>query len=412
VPFRSIRLIRPQDVVWVLVFAILIATLPLADAPEVIFLVGLGIAQVLEPKVLHSPRGRIFWILLKLVFGFMLIGYTQGINSPYWAVLLLPVVSAANFFGVVGTLVSTLLASGAYLTYLLFIREWSEVNVDLAVRIATLAMVGNLASILVEEIREQSEQHRRTAEQLAHANLQIREAEEAMRRSDRLAALGQLSAGLAHELRNPLGTIRASSEMLGRTLSTENEVAREVAGFITAEVDRCNSLVTRFLEFARPLQLRRDRADLAQTLDRAVLAVEREVPGVAIYKNYQPDIAPFPFDAELAERVFYNLIVNAAQATAAGGTVTVKTRAAAGSVEISIIDRGCGIDRKQLDSIFNPFFTTKPQGVGLGLAIVAKIVDEHGGKIAVESEPGKGSVFRVLLPTEPKTAVISSPDVP
>ena len=411
-PFRSIRLIRPQDVVWVLVFAILIATLPLADAPEVIFLVGLGIAQVLEPKVLHSPRGRIFWILLKLVFGFMLIGYTQGINSPYWAVLLLPVVSAANFFGVVGTLVSTLLASGAYLTYLLFIREWSEVNVDLAVRIATLAMVGNLASILVEEIREQSEQHRRTAEQLAHANLQIREAEEAMRRSDRLAALGQLSAGLAHELRNPLGTIRASSEMLGRTLSTENEVAREVAGFITAEVDRCNSLVTRFLEFARPLQLRRDRADLAQTLDRAVLAVEREVPGVAIYKNYQPDIAPFPFDAELAERVFYNLIVNAAQATAAGGTVTVKTRAAAGSVEISIIDRGCGIDRKQLDSIFNPFFTTKPQGVGLGLAIVAKIVDEHGGKIAVESEPGKGSVFRVLLPTEPKTAVISSPDVP
>jgi signal transduction histidine kinase len=372
----------------------------------------LGIAQVLEPKVLHSPRGRIFWILLKLVFGFMLIGYTQGINSPYWAVLLLPVVSAANFFGVVGTLVSTLLASGAYLTYLLFIREWSEVNVDLAVRIATLAMVGNLASILVEEIREQSEQHRRTAEQLAHANLQIREAEEAMRRSDRLAALGQLSAGLAHELRNPLGTIRASSEMLGRTLSTENEVAREVAGFITAEVDRCNSLVTRFLEFARPLQLRRDRADLAQTLDRAVLAVEREVPGVAIYKNYQPDIAPFPFDAELAERVFYNLIVNAAQATAAGGTVTVKTRAAAGSVEISIIDRGCGIDRKQLDSIFNPFFTTKPQGVGLGLAIVAKIVDEHGGKIAVESEPGKGSVFRVLLPTEPKTAVISSPDVP
>jgi signal transduction histidine kinase len=93
-------------------------------------------------------------------------------------------------------------------------------------------------------------------------------------------------------------------------------------------------------------------------------------------------------------------VLNAAQATAPGGAVTVKTRAADGSAEISVIDRGAGIDAKHLDNIFNPFFTTKPQGVGLGLAIVSKIVDEHGGKIAVESEPGKGSIFRVLLPME------------
>ena len=399
-----IRLVRPQDVVWLLVFAILVWTLPVRDAPEVIPLVGLGVAQVLEPKALHSARGRVFWIVLKLLFGFVLIGYTGAINSAYYLVLLLPIVSAATMFGVAGTVLATLAAGGAYLTFLLWVREESEVSADLALRIALLAMVGNLASVLVEDLRKQSDQHRRTAEQLAQANLHIREAEEAARRSDRLAALGQLSAGLAHELRNPLGTIRASSEMLGRTLAAENEVAREVAGFITSEVDRCNSLVTRFLEFARPLQLRPEKADLAQTLDRAVAAVEREVPAVAIYKNYQPDIAPFRFDAELMERVFYNLIVNAAQATAAGGTVTVKTRAAGGSAEISVIDRGCGIDAKQLDAIFNPFFTTKPQGVGLGLAIVAKIVDEHGGKIAVESEPAKGSVFRVLLPMEAKGA--------
>jgi len=100
------------------------------------------------------------------------------------------------------------------------------------------------------------------------------------------------------------------------------------------------------------------------------------------------------------ERVFYNVVLNAVQATAPGGAVTVKTRAAGGMVEIAVIDRGAGIDTADRDSIFNPFFTTKPQGVGLGLAIVSKIVDEHGGKITVESELGKGSIFRVLLPME------------
>ena len=98
------------------------------------------------------------------------------------------------------------------------------------------------------------------------------------------------------------------------------------------------------------------------------------------------------------ERVFYNLLLNAAQASPPRGAITVKTRRAEDVVEIAVIDRGAGIDPKNRESIFNPFFTTKPDGVGLGLAIVSKIVDEHGGKIAVESEPGKGSVFRVYLP--------------
>jgi two-component system, NtrC family, sensor histidine kinase HydH len=185
-------------------------------------------------------------------------------------------------------------------------------------------------------------------------------------------------------------------------------VAREMAGFISTEVDRTNSLVTRFLQFARPLEVRLEQADLTQVLDRAITEAQREAPKIAIYKNYAPEIPPFPLDAELMERVFYNLVLNAAQATAAGGAVTVKTRAAGGQAEIAVIDRGVGIDPKQRDSIFNPFFTTKPTGVGLGLAIVAKIVDEHGGKIAVESELGKGSIFCVILPMERARSQASS----
>jgi two-component system, NtrC family, sensor histidine kinase HydH len=401
---RWIRLVRAQDIVWLLLFAALVAMLPeeYFDVFSVIPLLTLGLVQVLEPKIpaLASTRGRVFWILLKLVLGFVLIGYTNGIRSNYWLVLLLPVVSAGTALGVLGTLVFSMLSGAAYLSFLLWVN-FSSVTVEwpvLLLRIAFLAMVGNLANILAEDLRVQSQKSRRAAEQLAEANRQIRQAEEAVRRSDRLAALGQLSAGLAHELRNPLGTIKASAEMLARQVSAENEVAREVAGFISTEVDRTNSLVTRFLQFARPLQVRRENADLAQMLDRAVAGAQREADGIAIYKNYDPEIPPFPFDAELMERVVYNLVVNAAQASAAGGAVTVKTRAAGGTVEISVIDRGQGIDPKDLGSIFNPFFTTKPTGVGLGLAIVSKIVDEHGGKIAVESERGRGSVFRVLLP--------------
>ena len=391
-----------------LLFLTLAATSEFLDSLAMVPLAALGLVQLLEPKVpaLATRRGRVGCIVLKLVLGYLVIGYTGAIESHFWLVLLLPVVTAAATFGLVGTLVVLMTASGFYLSFLLYIN-WAEKTVDsqdlseLVARVAFLAMAGILANSLAEDLRVQSEKHRRTAEHLAEANRQVLVAHEAVRRSDKLAALGQLTAGLAHELRNPLGTIKASAEMLNVQLSAENEVAREVAGFISTEVDRTNSLVTRFLQFARPLRLRLESADLAHLLDRAIAEAEREAPGIAVYRNYAPEIPPFPFDAELMERVFYNLVLNAAQATPPGGTVTVKTRAEGRIAEIAVIDRGTGIGAAQMKDIFNPFFTTKPEGVGLGLAIVAKIVDEHGGKIAVESEPGKGSIFCVSLPMDP-----------
>ena len=388
-------------------FGALAATSQDLDAPVILPFAGLAIVQVLEPRIpaLSLPRGRVIWILLKLALCYLVIGFTGSIQSNFWLLLMLPVVTAATALGLAGTLLFTAVSAAAYLSYLFFLDwnvftlDWPEISV-LTQRVLFLLLVGNLANILAEALREQSEKHRRAAVQLADANRQVLEAEEAVRRSDRLAALGQLTAGLAHELRNPLGTIKASAEMLGKTLSEENEVAREVAGFISTEVDRTNSLVTRFLQFARPLQVKLETADLAQTLDRAIGAAERETASVTIYKAYAPEIPPFPLDAELMERVFFNLVVNAAQASPAGGAVTVKTRLNGRNVETLVIDRGSGIDKVHRSQIFNPFFTTKKEGVGLGLAIVAKIVDEHGGKIAVESEPGKGSIFCVSLPMD------------
>lgn len=394
-------------------FAALAAISPGRGPAEIELLSALAFLQVLEPRVqfLASARGNLISIALKLVLGFLLIGVTGGVTSSYHLILLLPVVSAATTLALPGTLIVSLVACVSYLAFLhsFFLDpERYYITVEglrlLALRLLFLPVVGLLTNQLAEANRVEARKYQAAAEELAQVNRSLREAEAAVRRSERLAALGQLTAGLAHELRNPLGTIRASAEMVARGAEGGEEVRRELAGFISAEVDRLSSLITRFLEFARPLRLRREPADLTAIVDRAVAQIERHQPPfpVSIYKNYSPDIRPFPLDGEWMERVAYNLLLNAVQATPPGGAVTVKTRALPRqTVELSVIDRGSGIDPGHRENIFNPFFTTKPDGIGLGLAIVSKIVDEHGGRITVESEPGKGSVFRVALPAAP-----------
>jgi len=389
----------------VLLFTALALFGPHRDLPTILLLSGLGAFQLLEPRLrLSSIKGSIASFAVKLVLCYLLIGWTDGISSRYYWVLFLPVISAATTLNLIGTLLASVLASGAYLSFLYFLgpdqflppSEYPE----LAMRGLILLVIGFLTQQLAEANRLAAQEAKIAAEQLAVANRHLREAEATVRRSERLAALGQLSAGLAHEIRNPLSTIKTSAEMLAQNVPSDNGLAHEMAGFISSEVDRTNSLVTRFLDFARPLSVRLEKTDLTQLIDRAVSDIEKHSPplDVTIYKNYAPDIPPFRLDGQLMERVVYNLLLNAAQASPAQGTVTVKTRQFNSTVEIAVIDRGPGIEPKHLENIFNPFFTTKPTGVGLGLAIVSKIVDEHGGKITVESEPGEGSVFRVYLP--------------
>lgn len=410
-PDSKRRLIRTPDVVWLLLFPALALVSPDRHPLKLTFLALLAILQLAEPRVafFNTNRGNLLAISSKLVLGFLIIGYSGGIRSSYYLVQLLPVISAATSLGVGGTLLFTLLSCGSYVLFAHSFFLTDEFIIDaegyreLALRTIFFPVVGFLTYQLAEENRVAAQENRETAEQLAAANRNLQAAEDAVRRSERLAALGQMSAGLAHELRNPLGTVKASAEMLSRNMPAENPIAGELAGFISTEVDRVNSLITRFLDFARPMKLQRHVNNLTDTLDRAKLQLERHNPPfpVNVFTNYSPDVPPFPFDAELMERVIYNLLLNAAQASQPDSPITLKTRTIDGLVEIAVIDRGSGVDPRQRENIFNPFFTTKREGVGLGLAICAKIVDEHGGKITVESEPGVGSVFRVLLPLAP-----------
>jgi signal transduction histidine kinase len=401
-----------HEVILLLLFALLAVAGPVRRPAVIVLLAGLALLQVLEPSVpfFARPAGSVLANLLKLGLGYGILGLTGGINSSYYWILLAPVISAGMVLGVPGTAVFTGLACGAYLSTLLWI-DWTRYELphdqipEIVLRVTVLALIGFLAERLAE-VNPAARRAQAVAAQLAEANRNLQEAEAAVRRSQRLAALGQLSAGLAHELRNPLGTIRASAEMLARQIPADNPVAAELVGYIQSEVDRMNALVTRFLEFARPLELKPVRAELTEVIDRAIAQLERHSPpfDVAVYKNYAPDLPPFEFDPELMERVVYNLLLNAAQASPPGAAITVKTRLVEGNAEIAVIDRGEGIPPERQEVIFNPFVTTKPDGVGLGLAIVSKIVDLHGGTITVESEPCKGSVFRVYLPVARRAA--------
>ncbi|HUQ90542.1 MAG TPA: ATP-binding protein [Bryobacteraceae bacterium] len=411
-PDSKLAIVRPLDFIWLLLFGGLALASPDRSYPELGILVALAVFQVVESRIafFQTRNGLVIANTTKLLLGFLLIGYSGAIRSSYYLIALLPVVSAATTMGLRGTLMFTVLACGSYLIFLHpFFLDWDRYEItgddikDLSLRVIFLPVVGFLTYQLAEANRSAVRRYQAIAAKLTEANENLQQAEAAMRRSERLAALGQMSAGLAHELRNPLGTVKASAEMLAKSMPADNAVGKELTGFISSEVDRVNSLITRFLDFARPLKIRPEPNDLGETLDGAVAQLLRHNPPfkVAIYKNYSPDIRPFPFDAELIERVAYNLLLNAAQASPPDSAVTVKTRPVENFAEFSVIDRGSGVDPSNRESIFNPFFTTKREGVGLGLAIVAKIVDEHGGKITVESDSGMGSVFRVLLPVDP-----------
>lgn len=394
---------------WLALFAVLAAYPVYTEGPDPkvpMILAALGIVQVLEPRI-----GAITTIVIELALCFVLFYYTGEISTSYYLILLLPVVSASTNFGLSGTVLSTLAACGVYLFYLSHLRLHNlelipEQIRELVLRVAWCPVIAFLSYRLAQANREQTRKAEGAAKELAEANRSLQQAQAEVRRTERLAALGQLTAGLAHELRNPLGTMKTSAELLSRQVAKENEIAREMAGYIAAEVDRTNSLITRFLDFARPQKLLLGKGDLASVLDEVIARFEAERPksagSVAVYKNYSPDIPPVEFDAQLLERALVNLLTNAAQASPEGAAVTVKTRMvetpSGPTVEIAVIDRGSGIEQKNLENIFNPFFTTKSDGVGLGLAVVSKIIDDHGGSITVESAPGEGSVFRVFLP--------------
>jgi signal transduction histidine kinase len=340
----------------------------------------------------------------------LLLSHTSdlGINSSYYPVLFLPVVTAAQYFGPWATLLWTVLVSAAYCSYLLPLLQdyvFTQSGVaDLVLRNLFFFLAAIIVNRFAVENRRQTQRYQLLAEQLAETNRLLERAQAEARRSERLAALGQLSAGLAHEIRNPLGIIKGSAEMLNQRLAADQPLAAELAGYISSEVNRLGDLVARFLDFARPLRLELQPASLSAIAERALHSVAANWNGAPVHvaRRYEENLPDLPVDEKFCEQVFVNLVQNAYEAMGdTGGELQISIQRAERNgrpgVEISISDTGPGISPELREQIFNPFFTTKKSGVGLGLSIVSKVVDEHHGAITLAPAP-TGACFVLFLP--------------
>jgi signal transduction histidine kinase len=227
----------------------------------------------------------------------------------------------------------------------------------------------------------------------------VRKLQEEVRRKDRLAVIGQLSAGIAHEIRNPLGAIEGFSELLSR--KTHDETTRRLLDEIVQEVKHLNHIVTNFLTFAREPQLNFEPADVGALIEGTLtLLLSAHTQPITVIKRLPPHLPLVPIDANEFRRALFNIIINALQAMPTGGTLQAEADVIDGWLAVSIRDSGPGIPDAVRDQIFTPFFTTKDDGSGLGLAIAHKIVEGHQGVIDVDSAPGVGTAFTIRLPLE------------
>ncbi len=406
------------DVLWLLFLLGLALLPPVEERHKQLTLLAFGVVQLAESRIIaRSPRyGSVAVVLVKILLATVLISHTGelSINSSYYPIYYVPVVTAAIYFGPWATLFWTLLASATYCSYLYpALQEYTLTSggaAELAIRILFFFLAAMVVNRFTLENRRQTARYQQAAEQLQEANLKLERAQAEARRSERLAALGQLSAGLAHEIRNPLGVIKGSAETLNRKLENSNPLASELAGYISSEVNRVSGLITRFLDFARPLRPEVRPVQVTALIDQALDAQAERWPGgkVTVQRDYQPGLPPVPLDENLCEQVFVNLVQNAYEAMGAeGGTLHVEVSKALSNgragVSVRLKDSGPGVPAEMREQIFNPFVTTKKTGVGLGLSIVSKIVDEHHGTIRLERAGEGGAGFVIFFPAQQKT---------
>ncbi len=355
-------------------------------------------------------------VLAVMVGGLVVAHYATDPNSLlyhniYRRSMYLPIILSAAWFGTRGGVLVALVAALLYAPHLFLQLKLPGIEeVDHAVEMLLYVIVGGLTGVLVERSKEQRERTEQALRRLERAHAESREhstrlaqVQETLRQAERLSTLGEIAADLAHEIRNPLATMRATIQILAGNPPEPDR--REFTQMLLGEIDRLDSVVESYLRAARPAVVDRRPSDAITALDSVIELTRRQAERdrIVVQRNGAESLVVAVGLAPLTQ-VFMNLTLNAIQAMPEGGRLRIDCRAFRGQedrsdeAQIAFADTGPGVAARDRDSIFRPFFTTRPSGTGLGLSIARHIVEQHGGSLTLDEPQDGGAVFRLRLP--------------
>jgi signal transduction histidine kinase len=319
---------------------------------------------------------------------------------------ILPFMFAGLFFGWRGAIKTILLASVLQAPSLY--RHWFSAPLDAQdqiVELSTFGAAGIIAGFLADRERTQRKQVEATKAELEHVHLELQQNIDRLKKTERLTAAGQLSASLAHEIRNPLASISGAAGILSRGQASP-ESRGECLEILMKESQRLNKLLTNFLDFARPRLPRLQATDPAAIVQSVTVLAQHAAytHNVSLELQTQQPSREIECDPEQIKQLLLNLILNAIQATPANGAVLIRSFFQPDRLCIEVCDQGPGIASEAKERIFEPFFTTKENGTGLGLAIAANIATQHQGTLSCRTRQPIGTIFRVELPCSTSTA--------
>ena len=297
-------------------------------------------------------------------------------------VFYIPIVLAGLWWGKKGVWIAVLLAAIMLISHFISMEIISHEDI---VRTVMFVAVGLTAGFITD--------HAWRIEK------ELRDTQEELNNKEKLAVLGELSGGVGHELRNPLGVISNSVYYLKSVLPDADEKVKEYLEIISSEVHSADKIISDLLDFSRIKPTMAERVDVSEMITK-ILEKQPAPEGIVVSAKVDPDVLQIFVDPLQIQLVLANLVTNAFQAMPKGGKLTIRAHAKNGRVHLSIADTGIGIPKENMDKIFEPLFTTKARGIGLGLVTSKRLVEANGGSIEVKSKEGHGSIFTVILPTK------------
>ncbi len=350
-----------------------------------ILVTGLGI---LIASVLHylTPHSMLLW------------------HNLFQKLYYLPIVYAALSFGWRGGLAAAVVSTICYIPHILTWRHDPEYAMSQYAELILFFLVGCITGVLADLGRKRREQLEAATNTLEKVYRELQDSFEQIKRADRLSAVGQLAAGLAHEIRNPLGSIEGAANLI-QSPATSPEIREGSLNIIRKECQRLNRLLTNLLDFARPRQPEFRSVDLVRLIDSifALAGPNAQLQHVNLRKTIRKAPQQLESDPEQLRQVLLNLVINGIQSMPDGGEIEVDLDLRDAEAVISVKDQGVGVASDHLEKIFDPFFTTKESGTGLGLSVAHQVITHLGGRIKAERNPDRGMTFSISLPMPPRS---------